>query len=409
MSNSIARGLMWGVAAALAAAPAVAQQTVKLPAADRLLRERPADVFAVGAVEGESWEMFSGIRSVAFDAADRMYLLDAQNSRIIVFDAAGRFVRTFGKKGGGPGELQAPLGMAVASDGSIVVSDLGNRSFVVFSPGGEYVRNVPFDDELGFPTNVAADRSGGIIGRSLPRPRPDRAPSDAGVSPIFRQSLDGAEAHTLYRVPVTPPRVMQSGGNRIAAISMEPVFGPRPTFGVLPAGLAVHHETEYAIHVLDTAGRPVRTITRDYRPRKVTKKDQEEWQEQRREEEASGRGPTVVMSRTSPAGTSTSVGRPPSGAMTFNVDAVPFAELMSVVTSIRTDPHGRIWVQRRAADATAEGPIDLVTSDGRYIGTLPAQPLPNAVSASGLAAWVVTDDELGVERVIVRRLPPSWR
>lgn len=410
MSNSIVRGLMWTLAAAAAAAPAAAQQMVKLPARDNMLRDRPTDVFTVGAVEGESWEMFSGIRSVAFDAGDNMYLLDSQNSRIIVLDAAGRFMRQFGRKGGGPGELQAPLDMAIAADGSIVVSDLANRSFIVFSREGEYVRNVPFDDELGFPMSVAADGAGGIIGRSLPRPRPDRAPADAGVSPIFRQPLDGTEAQTLYRVPVTPPRVTQSGGNRIAAISMEPVFGARPTFGVLPSGLALHHETEYAVHILDDAGRKVRTIARELQPRKVTKKDQEKWQEQRREEAAGGgRGATVVMTRVGAGGTSTSVGRPPAGEMTFNVEAAPFAEFMSVVTSIRTDPQGRIWVQRRDRDGGTTGPIDLVTSDGRYIGTLAAQPLPDAVSASGLAAWLVTDDELGVERVVVRRLPRSWR
>lgn len=410
MSNSIVRGVLWAVAAAVAATPAAAQQTVKLAARDNMLGERPTDVFTVGTVEGESWEMFSGIRSVAFDAADNMYLLDGQNSRIVVFDAAGRFVREFGKKGGGPGELQAPLAMDVASDGSVVVSDVGNRSFVVFTRDGEYVRNIPFDEELGMPVAMSADHSGGIIGRSIRRPRADGDPADRSVSPIVRHSLDGAEARTIYRVPVTPPRVMQSGsGNRMAVMSMDPVFGPRPTFGVLPSGLALHHETGYSIHILDAAGRPVRRITRDYTPRKVTKKDQEEWQERRRGEAASGGGATVVMARTSGAGTSTSVGRPSPGAMTLNVDAVPFAEFMSIVTSIRTDPQGRIWVQRRDRDGGAAGPIDLVTAEGRYIGTLPAQDLPNAVSASGLGAWIVTDDELGVERVVVRRLPASWR
>ncbi|MGH7464983.1 MAG: hypothetical protein ACREK1_07395, partial [Longimicrobiales bacterium] len=82
---------------------------------------------------------------------------------------------------------------------------------------------------------------------------------------------------------------------------------------------------------------------------------------------------------------------------------------MSVVTSIRTDPQSRIWVQRRGADGKAAGPIDLMMPDGRYIGTLPPQELPGAVSASSLAAWVVTDAELGVERVVVRRLPASWQ
>ncbi|HEX2168258.1 MAG TPA: 6-bladed beta-propeller [Longimicrobiales bacterium] len=408
MSSSIARRIVWTFTTVVVPGPVAAQQTVELPTRDRVLRERPAAVFTVGVVEGEESEMFSGIRSIAFDTADNMYVLDGQNTRVVVFDSKGSFVRQFGKKGGGPGELQAPLGMDIAADGTVVISDIANRGFVVFRPDGEYVRNVTFDEDIGFPIAVEADASGDMIGRSIARPRPDRGTSDAGVSPIFRQSLETEEVHTIYRVPVTPPRVTQTGGgNRVASISMEPIFGPRPSFGVLPTGFAIHHDTEYAIRILDDAGRHVRTLSRDFEPRRVTEKDQETWREQRSQEMASGGGPTVIMARRSPAGASTSVGG--SNPMTFDVGPVPFADYMAVVTSIRTDPQGRIWVQRRNEDGKAEGPIDLVTADGRYIGTLPRQPMPLAVSASGFAAWVVTDDELGVERVVVRRLPATWR
>jgi hypothetical protein len=413
MTKSIACGIRWMLLAATAAAPVAAQQSVSLPSRDNTLGDRPADVFSVGTVEGENWEMFSGIRSIVFDASDNMYVLDAQNTRVVVFDATGRFVRQFGKKGGGPGELQAPFAMALSSDGNVVVSDLANRAFVVFGPDGEYVRNVTFGDDLGFPTAIDADRRGGVVVRAFQRPRPDQPPGEAAYSPIFRQSLTGGEPHMLYRVPVTPPRMIDgsstAGTRRVGAIRMDPIFGPAASFGALPSGLAVHHETEYAIRILDDAGRHVRTLTRNFKPKKVTKQHQEEWQEQRSRDVAQGAGPTVVMSRTSPAGTSTTVGRAPSGAVTFTVDDMPFAELMAVVTSIRTDPLGRIWVQRRGDGIAAAGPIDLVMPDGRYIGTLPAQPMPSAVSTSGLAAWVVTDDDLGVERVVVRRLPASWR
>jgi hypothetical protein len=418
MSNGAGRFMMWMVVATAAGAPVAAQQTVSVPSRDNALRDRPADVFAVGTVEGEDWEMFSGIRSVAFDAADNLYVLDGQNNRVVVFDARGRFMRQFGKQGGGPGEFQAPLAMDIAADGSIVVSDLGNRAFVVFTADGEYIRNVPFDEDVGFPIAMSADRQGGVITRAMSGVRPDRPASGAAsFSPINRHALDadGAAAQTLYRVPVAPARVIDSSSDgaarRTAFIRMDPVFGPRATFGVLPTGIAVHHDTEYAIRILDTAGRPVRTITRDLEPKKVTKKDQEQWQEQRREDEARGVGPQVVMSRAMGAGSgSVSIGRGGQAGqvMQMSLDNVPFAEFMAVVTAIRTDPQGRIWVQRRNADGRVEGPIDLVMSDGRYIGTLPAQPLPGAVSRSGLAAWVVTDD-LGVERVAVRRLPASWR
>lgn len=398
---------------AAAAAPVAAQQTVTLPGRDNTLRERPADVFTVGTVEGEDWEMFSGIRSIVFDASDNMYVLDSQNTRVLVFAADGRFVRQFGKRGGGPGELQAPLAMTVSSDGSIVVSDLANRAFVVFRPDGEHVRNITFGDDVGFPMAIAADRRGSIVARALDRPRPDGPPDEAAFSPIYRQPLDGGDTQTLYRVPVTPPRVTDSsvsgGGRRIAAIRMDPVFGPTPSFGVLPSGIAVHHETDYAIRILDDAGRHVRTLARSYRPTRVTKKHQEDWQEQRRKAATQGTGPTFVMSRASSTGTSTTVGQAPPQSVSFSLDDVPFAEFMSVVTSVRTDPLGRIWVQRRQPDGAVAGPIDLVMADGRYIGTLPAQPMPAAVSASGLAAWVVTDAELGVERVVVKRLPAFWR
>jgi hypothetical protein len=86
-----------------------------------------------------------------------------------------------------------------------------------------------------------------------------------------------------------------------------------------------------------------------------------------------------------------------------------YAETMSAITRLMTDPGGRIWVRRRAADGGIDGPIDIITGAGRYIGTLPSGTrLPVAVSVSGLAAYVDAD-ELDVQRLVVRRLPTSWR
>ena len=53
-------------------------------------------------------------------------------------------------------------------------------------------------------------------------------------------------------------------------------------------------------------------------------------------------------------------------------------------------------------------PIDLLSPDGRYIGTVTGLEMPRAVSASGLAAWVEKND-LDIEQVVVRRLPGAWK
>lgn len=412
MMGTMRAAAMTLLGAVLAATPARAQQTVTLTARDRALTDRPASVFSVGTDEGESWEMFSGIRGLAFDRADNLYVLDGQNTRIVVFDARGRFLRQFGKRGAGPGELQAPLGIAATADGNIVVNDLGNRTLVVFSPTGEYVKNVPYSVDGAVPFGaVQADPRGGIVSRSSLR-LTSAEPVTHGS--IIRQQLDeNIDPITIARFDVPPPRVLTPSSNQRMVISVDPVFSARPSFGVLPdGGIALHHESSYAVRIHDAAGRHTRTLTRAFTPRKVTKRDQEQWEARNRERQGRG-SPLTVVVRSTDGGNSVSFGGAAGGGGAGTVTTPvqidrTFADVMSVVTGIRTDPTGRIWIQRRHDNGSDAGPIDLADSSGRYIGTLPPQPLPSTISASGLAAWVVTDD-LGIERVAVRRLPQSWR
>jgi hypothetical protein len=393
-----------------AASPTAAQQVVTLPAKDAPLPEKAAPVYTVGTEEGASWEMFSGIRGLAFDGSDNLYILDSQNQRIVVLDARGRFVRQFGKRGGGPGELQLPLGIATLADGSIVVSDVGNRAFIVYNSQGEHVRNIPYPDEVGLPMNVMPDLRGeGLFARANQRLA---EPGQTGSTSILRVALDGRTAPaTLFTQSTAAAQQIDGGQNRRIVVSMDPVFGPRTNFAPLAdGGVAVQHESTYSVRILDRAGRHQRTIARAYPQRKVTKKDQDAWRERQREAQASGRGvQTIVLNSTAPNGAATSGGAPAGGRSMPNINFEPtFADVMSVVTNLRSDPAGRIWIQHRNQDGSDAGPIDLVDANGRYIGTLPAQQLPGAISRSGLAAWIVRDD-LGVERVAVRRLPQSWQ
>lgn len=397
----------------------VAAQHVQLPVRDVQLSDAPADVWTIGAIEGADWEMFSGIRSVAFDRSDNLHVLDGQNLRVLVFDAAGRYQRQFGSRGGGPGEFQAPVSMTVLANDEVVVNDLGNRVWIIFDPSGAFVRSVPHHQSVGMPLGTMHAHPLGILSRAAPVGRgPDAAPGE--VSVFIQPLVPNAAPITLLGIPAPPPQVIDrssgDGERRIASIRMDPVFGSRPSYGALPdGGVALHADTEYTVRVVDRAGGPVRTITRAIEPRQVTEEDREQWQERQRSGEGIS-GSTIAVRVDAGAGSrSVSIGgagggaRQPAGgpAMTFDLANTPFAETMAVVTGLRTDPAGRIWVQRRAADATDAGPIDLITAAGHYIGTLPPQPLPGAISASGLAAYVERD-ELGVERVAVRRLPAGW-
>ncbi|MCY3678472.1 MAG: hypothetical protein OXH66_12945 [Gemmatimonadetes bacterium] len=70
----------------------------------------------------------------------------------------------------------------------------------------------------------------------------------------------------------------------------------------------------------------------------------------------------------------------------------------------------RIWVQRRGEFPESDGPIDVVTVGGDYVGTYAtdATRMPDAFGPDGLAAFIELDD-FDVARVVVRRLPADVR
>ena len=91
--------------------------------------------------------------------------------------------------------------------------------------------------------------------------------------------------------------------------------------------------------------------------------------------------------------------------MTQLIDGMEFAEEIPVIEDLGVDRDGRIWVQRTGSRVGEPGPIDLITADGRYLGTLAAgeTPIPDSFGPGGLAAFIELD-EYDVPRVEVRRL-----
>ena len=97
-------------------------------------------------------------------------------------------------------------------------------------------------------------------------------------------------------------------------------------------------------------------------------------------------------------------------AQRAGIESMEFYPELPVLLALRTDWEGTIWVRRRADKWAGGDPIDLITADGRYLGTFASgsTALPEAFGPNGLVAFVETDD-LDVPYVVVKRLPEGVR
>jgi streptogramin lyase len=61
------------------------------------------------------------------------------NARIVKFSKDGKFLKTWGKRGSGPGELNTPHSLAMDSRGRLFVADRGNNRIQIFDQEGNFL------------------------------------------------------------------------------------------------------------------------------------------------------------------------------------------------------------------------------------------------------------------------------
>jgi DNA-binding beta-propeller fold protein YncE len=74
--------------------------------------------------------------SIAVDDEGRVYVSDTGNFRVQVFTPEGKFVRSIGEFGNGPGQFTWPFDLVVDSRGNIYVADDKEQTLAKLSPSG---------------------------------------------------------------------------------------------------------------------------------------------------------------------------------------------------------------------------------------------------------------------------------
>ena len=68
-----------------------------------------------------------------------MYVADACNHRVQVFDGDGRLLQVIGEAGNGPGQMRFPYDVAVDTTGRLYVCEYGNSRISVFDSEGRWL------------------------------------------------------------------------------------------------------------------------------------------------------------------------------------------------------------------------------------------------------------------------------
>lgn len=118
-------------------------------------------------------KQFDRLSSVAVDHdGTRVYAVDiggvkSENHRVRVFDAkTGEFLMDIGKRGGGNAEFNLPRDLAIGRDGRLYVVDSGNFRVQIFDRDGKYISSFgKVGKQMGDfarPKEIAADPDGNV-------------------------------------------------------------------------------------------------------------------------------------------------------------------------------------------------------------------------------------------------------
>jgi sugar lactone lactonase YvrE len=94
-------------------------------------------------VAGAGNDTFNGPSDVVVAPNGDIFIADGHggntNARIVKFSKDGKFIKTWGQKGSGPGEFDGPHSLAMDSKGRLFVADRSNNRIQIFDQDGKFI------------------------------------------------------------------------------------------------------------------------------------------------------------------------------------------------------------------------------------------------------------------------------
>lgn len=142
-------------------------------------------------------------QGIAVSSVGDVYVASTGNDQIVEFNPEGTFIKEFGEKGSGAGQLKEPKGIAVASNGNLYALDPGNDRVQEFTSKGEYLAQFGSEGsgngQLKQPVGIAVTASGTVYVADTANSRMEEwgGSSTTGLNLVHSTVYEAQSAKTL--------------------------------------------------------------------------------------------------------------------------------------------------------------------------------------------------------------------
>jgi len=304
--------------------------------------------------EGEE-PVFIGITGIKVDSEGNIYVLDGRARKVLVFDKDGKHIRSFGRKGQGPGEFQIANDIVLTPDETIMILDRGNLRLSFFSQEGELLNEIS-TSKIPRLFRIYPDTDGNYTARI----------NLLGQKYIYQiKKLDENLEELSLIAELEHPRrtdVLEMYFPNLIAVVMK------------DDKIVLGNWQHYKLTVTDRTGRTIREINKDYNPVKITYEDKER----------------VIKEL--------SAGIPLRRR-------VEFPDNYPAFQGLSCDEQGRIFVRTSERAEDNEGYCyDIFDEEGKYIAKIPLGFFPRTWKNNKL--YTLEEDEEGFQ--VVKRYKVKW-
>ncbi len=302
--------------------------------------------------EGKGDEyIFSEIRDIAVDAEDKIYVLDRRECHVKVFDKSGKYVKTIGNKGQGPGEMSSSSSLQITPQNEIAVNDSSARKIHFFTLDGKFLRAV-FQTNMSFFTDPKIDNDGNITASYM--------------------IMDNEVTYVLKKFDHQLKEFLPIFSTVILKYPNFNPFFPQCYWDINEEDNIIWgFANKYELFIIDSEGKTVKKITREYDPIKITD------EEKKRRIEGLLEGVKLI----------------------WNDHHNPFIYLC-------VDDEGRIFTRTNEKKSDPDVYYyDVFDPDGKYMAKIPLKSRPDVIKKGRL--YTIEEDEEGYQ--LVKRYGVSWK